>query len=257
MVGLTAGLVDKSLVVVEPEVLGQARYRMLDSIRAYAAQRLAEAGETAAIQLRLRDYALAVCAAQRGGRHGHHPVRLAGGGRRVPPRTDVDVGNLRQVLSSCLASGDAETGLRICAAVRPFWIVRGAFGEGEGWFARFLGLAARGVPAPVLGMALIGRAQLVLPNDPAQAGSGPATGLERARPSSLLVWTATAQNVLAETALQTGQLPESTQWAAKALATAREAGNAWNEGYALGTQATLAAAEGRLREAAAARRGRA
>ena len=118
VVGVLAGLVDKSLVVVEPEVLGQTRYRMLDSIRAYAAQCLAEAGESAAIQLRLRDYTLAVC-------EGNEAVGMA----TIPSgwpmvvavfrRYDVDVGNLRQVLSSCLASGDAETGLRICAAVRP------------------------------------------------------------------------------------------------------------------------------------------
>jgi len=248
VVGVLAGLVDKSLVVVEPEVLGQSRYRMLDSIRAYAAQRLAEAGESAAIQLRLRDYTVAVC-------EGNEAVGMA----TIPSgwpmvvavfrRYDVDVGNLRQVLSSCLASGDAETGLRICAAVRPSWIVRGSFDEGEGWFARFLGLGGREVPAPVLGAALIGRAQLALPNDPAQARQWARDGLELCQASSLLIWAATAQNVLAETALHTGQLPESAQWAAKALATAREAGNAWNEGYALGTQATLAAAEGRLREA--------
>ena len=124
VVGLTAGLVDKSLVVVEPEVIGQARYRMLDSIRAYAAQRLAEAGESAATQLRLRDYAVTVC--ERNEAVGMAtipsgwPMVVA-----VFRRYDVDVGNLRQVLSSCLASGDAEAGLRICAAVRPSWIVRG------------------------------------------------------------------------------------------------------------------------------------
>ena len=95
----------------------------------------------------------------------------------------------------------------------------------------------------MLGAALIGRAQLALPNDPAQARQWARDGLELCQASSLLIWAATAQNVLAETALHTGQLPESAQWAAKALATAREAGNAWNEGYALGTQATLAAAE--------------
>ncbi len=248
VIGLTAGLVDKSLVVVEPEVLGQARYRMLDSIRAYAAQRLSEAGEAAATQARLRDHALAVC-------ERNEAVGLAtipSGWAAVVAvfrRSDADVANLRQVLSSCLAAGDAETGLRICAAVRPFWIVRGSFDEGENWCARFLGLGPQGVSAPVLGMALIGRAQLVLPNDPAQAGRWARDGLERCQAAGLLVWTATAQNVLAEAALQTGQLAESAQWAAQALATAREAGNAWNEGYALGSQATLAAAEGRLREA--------
>jgi predicted ATPase/DNA-binding CsgD family transcriptional regulator len=248
VIGLTAGLVDKSLVVVEPEVLGQARYRMLDSIRAYAVQRLSEAGEAAATQARLRDHALAVC-------ERNEAVGLAtipSGWAAVVAvfrRSDADVANLRQVLSSCLAAGDAETGLRICAAVRPFWIVRGSFDEGENWCARFLGLGPQGVSAPVLGMALIGRAQLVLPNDPAQAGRWAHEGLERCQAAGLLVWTATAQNVLAEAALQTGQLAESAQWAAQALATARETGNAWNEGYALGTQATLAAAEGRLREA--------
>jgi len=248
VVGLLAGLVDKSLVVVEPEVLGQARYRMLDSIRAYAAQRLAESGESAVTQLRLRDYTVSVC--ERNEAVGM--ATIPSGWPAVVAvfrRYDVDVGNLRQVLSSCLATGDAEAGLRICAAVRPSWIVRGSFAEGESWFARFLGLDLRWVSDPVLGTALVGRAQLVLPNDPALAEQWARGGLELCQAASLLIWAATAQNVLAETALQTGQLAESAQWAAKALATAREAGNAWNEGYALGTQAALAAAEGRLRQA--------
>ena len=60
MLDLMAALVDKSLVVLEPEVLGQARYRLLDTIREYAAARLAEAGESAAFQLRLRDYTVRV-----------------------------------------------------------------------------------------------------------------------------------------------------------------------------------------------------
>ena len=248
VVGLVSGLVDKSLLVVEPEVLGQARYRMLDSIRAYAAQRLAEAGESAAIQLRLRDYTLEVC-------EHNEAVGMAtipSGWSAVVAvfrRYDVDVGNLRQVLSSCLAAGDAEAGLRICAAVRPSWIVRGSFAEGESWFARFLGLGRQEVSDRVLGTALIGRAQLALPNDPARAKEWARAGLELCQASGLLIWAATAQNVLAENALQTGQLGESAQWAAKALAAAREAGNAWNEGYALGTQAALAAAEGQLRQA--------
>ncbi len=248
VVGLLSGLVDKSLLVVEPEVLGQARYRMLDSIRAYAAQRLAEAGESAATQLRLRDYVLAVC--ERNEAVGM--ATIPSGWPAVVAvfrRYDVDVANLRQVLSSCLATGDAEAGLRICVAVRPSWIVRGSFGEGESWFARFLGLGRDGVPDAVLGTALIGRAQLILPNDPARAQEWARAGLELCQAAGLLIWTATAQNVLAETALQTGLPAESASWAAQALATAREAGNAWNEGYALGTQATLAAAEGRLRQA--------
>ena len=58
MLALTAALVDKSLVMLEPEVLGQARYRMLDSIREFAAALLADAGEVARFRLALRDYTL-------------------------------------------------------------------------------------------------------------------------------------------------------------------------------------------------------
>src|ERR1700753_4276975 len=55
-----AALVDKSLVVREREVLGQARFRMLDTVREYAAEKLAQAGEATATQHRFRDYTLAV-----------------------------------------------------------------------------------------------------------------------------------------------------------------------------------------------------
>ncbi|MGP8001569.1 MAG: LuxR C-terminal-related transcriptional regulator [Streptosporangiaceae bacterium] len=248
IIDLTAALVDKSLVVVEPEVLGQARYRMLDSIRAYAAQRLADAGESAAIQLRLRDYALTVC------EHAEAvglAVIPAGWSAAVDVfrRYDVDSGNVRQVLGRCQATGDVESGLRLCTAVRPCWIVRGHFAEGEGWFARFLALDHAGLPPAVLGAALVGRAQLIMPNEPAAAQAWARQGLDLCRSAGQLTWTATAFNVLAEAALHAGQLDDAARCAADALATARQAGNGWNEGYALGTQATLAAADGKLREA--------
>ena len=83
---LIAALVDKSLVVVEPEVLGQARYRLLDSIRAYAAQRLADAGESAAIQLPAAGLRADRGGAGRGGRAWRVvPAQWAAAGGRVPP----------------------------------------------------------------------------------------------------------------------------------------------------------------------------
>ncbi|HEY4850035.1 MAG TPA: AAA family ATPase, partial [Streptosporangiaceae bacterium] len=134
---LTSGLVDKSLVVVEPEVLGQARYRLLDTIRGYAAERLASCGEAVAVHLRLRDYALQFV--QRAEAIGMAVVPAPWSAAvDVFRRYDVDVGNLRQVLSGCLIDGDAETGLRICTAVRPSWIARGSLAEGADWLGRFL-----------------------------------------------------------------------------------------------------------------------
>jgi predicted ATPase len=60
---LIAALVDKSLVVVEPEVLGQYRYRMLDAIREYAAERLAASGEVGPTRGRHASYFLSIAEA--------------------------------------------------------------------------------------------------------------------------------------------------------------------------------------------------
>ncbi len=78
--GLLAGLADKSLVIAEPEAAGRIRYRMLDTIRDYAAERLRRGwrdGATARAIPRLRG------ARGRGGRaarHGAHAGHLGGPG---------------------------------------------------------------------------------------------------------------------------------------------------------------------------------
>ncbi len=245
---LTAALVDKSLVVVESEVLGQARYRLLDTIREYAAERLAEAGESAYFRHRLRDYTLAVA-----------EKNLAVGMAQIPApwsarvdvfrRYDIDAANVAQVLSWCLADGDAETGLRICSAVRPCWIVRGTFAEGGEWFDSFLALAPGAVSPRVRGAALVGRAQLALSTAPAAAMAWAGEGLELCRAAGDAFWTAAALSLLSETALHTGRIAAAVPYAEQALSVAQAAGDRWNEGYALGVRAAAAAALGKLREA--------
>jgi predicted ATPase/DNA-binding CsgD family transcriptional regulator len=248
MLGLIAALVDKSLVVLEPEVLGQARYRMLDTIREYAAAQLAHAGEVATFQQRLRDYTVALV---------EH--NLAIGMAQTPApwsarvdvfrRYDVDAGNAWQVLSWCLADGDAETGLRICTSLRPCWLVRGAFAEGGEWLDSFLALDAPGVPAQVRGAALVGRGQLALPSDPALAEARAEEGLELCRAAADQYWAASALNLLSEITLHTGRTSEAADCADEALSIAQAIGDGWNEGYALGTRAAIAGLLGRLREA--------
>src|SRR5208337_3656191 len=248
VLGLTAALVDKSLVVLDPEVLGEARYRMLDTIREYAAMRLAQAGESAAVRLRLRDYAL---------RTAEH--NLAIGMARIPAawaarvdvfrRYDVDAGNVARVLNWCLEAGDAEAGLRICAAVSPCWIVWGTFGQGGEWLRSLLALDMTTVPAWVQGAALVVRAQLALSSDPAAASSLATDGLKLCRESGDGYWTAVALNLLSEIALHTGRTDEAEASAGEARSIAQAAGDGWNEGYALGTRAAIAARRGKLREA--------
>jgi predicted ATPase/DNA-binding CsgD family transcriptional regulator len=248
MLDLLAALVDKSLVVVEPEVLGQARYRLLDTIREYAAVRLADAGESVTFQLRLRDYTLDVV---------EHNLAVGMAQIEAPwaarvdvfRRYDIDGGNVWQVLSRCLTEHDAETGLRICTGVRPCWLVRGSFAEGGEWVNAFLALDAPGLPPGVLGPALVGRAQLALSSDPLAAQAWAEQGLALCRAAGDDFWTAAGLNLLSEIALHTGRTDEAASRASAALSIAGPAGDGWNEGYALATRAAIAGLCGKLREA--------
>src|SRR5262249_5423071 len=216
--------------------------------REYAASRLAEAGEAAMMQQRLRDYSL------REIEHMHQvgmaliPAPWSATGETFR-RFGVEAGNLRQGVSNCLARPDRRAGLGDCAAARPVWIVRGSFAEGTDWLDAFLGLDAPEVPAAVRGPALVGRAQLALASDPASAQARAAEALEVCRAAGEEFWVSTALNLLAEASLHAGQADEAAARAGQALATARKAGHRWNEGYALGTMAAAAGQRGNPREA--------
>jgi len=248
VLGLTAALVDKSLVVLDPELLGQARYRMLDTIREYAALRLAQADEAATFRSRFRDYAIRTSednlALGMARTKASWPDRVD-----VFRRYDVDAGNVIQILNWCLEQGDAEAGMRICAAVSPCWIVWGTFGEGGEWLRSFLALDMTGVPARVQGAATVVRGQLTLSSDPAAAWALGTEGLKLCREADDRYWVAVGLNLLAEIALHTGRIDEAAASADEALAIAQAAGDGWNEGYALGTRAAIAARRGKLREA--------
>jgi predicted ATPase/DNA-binding CsgD family transcriptional regulator len=248
VLGLIAALLDKSLVASEAAALGQARYRMLDTIREYAAERLADVGETGPFQRRFRDYSLTT--AEHNGAIGLARVPALWPARvDALRRYDAEAGNVARVLSWCLEHGDTETGLRLCAAVSPCWIVWGTFAEGREWLDSFLALDTSGVPAGVRGAGLVVRAQLALPSDPAAAGSLVGAGLELCRTAGDQFWTAVALNLCTEIALHTGRTEEAAASADEALAIAQAAGDGWNEGYALGTRAAIAGMTGKLREA--------
>ena len=245
---LITALVDKSLVVVDPEVLGQSRYRMLDAIREYADEQLTASGEADQRQQLLRDYTLRV--AEHNMAIGMALITGPWSARvDVFRRYDIDTVNVDQVLSRCMARGDVEGGLRICTGVRPCWIVRGRFAEGRDWFDSFLALDAPDLPSAVRGAALAGRAQLAMSTDPAEAERGARAALVLCVAAGDSFWTATTLNLLAEAALHLGRPDEAATRAVEALELSRESGDLWNEGYALGTQAAVAGARLNLRDA--------
>jgi predicted ATPase/DNA-binding NarL/FixJ family response regulator len=245
-----AALVDKSLVARDHEVLGQARFRMLDTIREYAAEKLTAAGETAQVQHRFRDHTLGV--AERNFAVGMALVPAPWQDRvDVFRRYDADAGNVWLVLGACLAEGDVAAGLRVCTAIRPCMLVRGEFALGCEWVDAFLARPeAAAVDQRIRGQALIGRAQLSLPADPAGAEAPARDGLELCQAAGDPFWTAAGLNLLSEIAVHTGRPDEAEELSQEAARIAADAGDGWNAGWALGIRSAIAAMRGNIRSAA-------
>ncbi|HUC04239.1 MAG TPA: hypothetical protein VL961_02500, partial [Acidimicrobiales bacterium] len=117
-------LVDKSLVAVDTGA-PVTRYRLNDSIRLYAAERLAEQGESvrgAALDAHGR---LFLALAEEAAPH------LVGGAQQVwLDRLDQEKDNLRLALQYLLAApGRQVHALRMCVALRRFWFARGYWTE--------------------------------------------------------------------------------------------------------------------------------
>jgi non-specific serine/threonine protein kinase len=121
---LTA-LVDKSLVIYD-EQGEQARYRMLETVRQYAEERLAERGaeERTGLRRRHRDFFLRMAE--------EAEAYLSGGTEQAHwfERLDRELDNFRAALEWCRsAPEETEGGIRLGAALQRYWEARGLHHE--------------------------------------------------------------------------------------------------------------------------------
>jgi len=132
VVALLSRLIDKSLVHVE-EGRGDRRYRLLETVRQYAAERLEEAGERQALERRHRDWYVELAESD--------PTPLGDLPTRDRlQRLDLERDNLRAALASALAE-DPQLALRLAVALWRFWLMRGYLAEGYRWLAASLAAA--------------------------------------------------------------------------------------------------------------------
>ncbi|GIG64916.1 putative ATPase/DNA-binding SARP family transcriptional activator [Phytomonospora endophytica] len=122
-------LVDRSFV----EFTGDGRYRMLETIRAYAAERLAEAGESASTADAHAAHFLAVAVA---GQHGLHQPEQLEWLRRFTVHND----NLLAALRRLIDRGDTGDALRMCSALCERWWILNDQGEAALWARRVLAM---------------------------------------------------------------------------------------------------------------------
>src|SRR5262249_8513227 len=113
--------VDRSLVVVAGTPDGP-RYRLLESVAAYARQRLREAGELGQARLRHRRYYADL--AQRAAPYLRGPDQ-----RSWLRRLDAEVANLGTGLDAAIQDHDASTALRMVNALTWYWFLRGRLQE--------------------------------------------------------------------------------------------------------------------------------
>jgi predicted ATPase len=148
-----ASLVHRSLLHERPGAGGEPRYLMLETVREYALERLAETGGEAVLARR----------------HAEHFAELAEAVDRQPPgpdgerawsRLEEEQDNLRAALDWSHDAAECELELRLVGALAYFWVVQDHLNEGRGRLeaVRRYGDSA---PAPLRARVLFGAARLM------------------------------------------------------------------------------------------------
>ena len=131
--GALDGLLDKSLLQRGNDT-PEPRFWMLESVGAFAAERLALADEAPGLRARhagyFRTLANRMDAALRAGEPEEGPVAVLA----------ADIGNLRAAVKSALDAGDTQLVREITAALGMYWVVRGLYTEARSWLERALAL---------------------------------------------------------------------------------------------------------------------
>jgi predicted ATPase/class 3 adenylate cyclase len=270
-------LIDKSLLIgdASPDD-GLVRYRMLETLRSYARERLAERGESNAVQRsHARHFAIQASVAEA---HLRGPEQAA-----WLDRLEVDHDNVLSALKWTVDSGELETGLLLGTGIIRFWLTRHPR-EGSEWFSKLLtgpqkidpAIRARGLnlagslalaqgdvqqaallletcvslrrslgDARELGVALIAYGALLLELgqiDSARINFEEALEIRQDlgdRRGSAVVLAS-----LAEVARRSGDLPRAASLGNASLALAREAGDAHIVATALNNLGSVATAQG-------------
>jgi predicted ATPase/DNA-binding CsgD family transcriptional regulator len=153
---LVTGLVDKSILVREPEAEAAARYGLLETVRQYGRQRLAATGQETVLLARHREY--------------YRQLARRAAAERVSPR-EVDwllrlrreLPNLRQAMESGLAEpGAAHAALEIAVAVQDLWYGGGRHREARRWLTRALAGDLQPTPPRAIALAVAGYLTLLL-----------------------------------------------------------------------------------------------
>jgi predicted ATPase/DNA-binding CsgD family transcriptional regulator len=143
---LLAGLVDRSLLMVEDRgdraAGAEPRYRLLEPIRRFAADHLADAAEAKRLWARHRDHYLRLAEAA-------EPNLVGPDGERWRARLRTEQDNLRAAMAFSRDHGDTEALARMVVAVGWFWVTPGRWAQLTEWQAWLQTVADRAGELPL------------------------------------------------------------------------------------------------------------
>jgi predicted ATPase/DNA-binding SARP family transcriptional activator len=137
VIDVIASLVDKSLVIATGDA--DVRYHLLETVRAYAGERLAEAGEQDRARAAHASYFLHL--AERA-----EPLLRTGEQITWLDRLTAEHGNCAAALHYAIDTRDASLGLRLVASLTWFWIMRDYDAEGSAWASAVQDIAGASAP---------------------------------------------------------------------------------------------------------------
>ena len=125
-------LVDKSLVVASENSAssGRTRYRLLETVRQYAQEKLGESGEADAVRSRHRDHYTSIAALLEAPARPDYQQRL--------DEAELEMDNLRSALGWNLENRATQRALTLASSLQPVWLTRGRILEGRAWFHTIL-----------------------------------------------------------------------------------------------------------------------
>jgi predicted ATPase/DNA-binding SARP family transcriptional activator len=124
-------LLNNSLLRTERMSEGEPRFGMLETMREYALERLAERGDGEAVRHRHAEFYLRLA-------EDAEPALLGPDQLRRARKLDAERDNLRAALTWAAESGETEVGLRTASALWRFWQMRAADVEGREHLDRLL-----------------------------------------------------------------------------------------------------------------------
>jgi len=215
-----ASIVDKSLVQQVSQAGGESRFVMLETIREYGLEKLATSGEDELTKRAHAAYYLVLA------EEGDSEVSDAKRSERQN-HLEIEHDNFRLALERLTESGNAEWGLRLGAALFPFWETREYLTEGRDRLQKILALG--GAAAPTKARARVAFAAGVLAGEQGDYASAKALleeSLAIARELEDNRGVAVSLNALAVNARDRGDLAAARSLFEEGLLVWRELGNA-------------------------------